>query len=167
MSKSNHVPLVRRDLVYPEHWSTNRPKVHIVFSVEHFDIAEKLVNDLRYELVEKHKFSPLNIRLTQAESIHEIPLYIARVSSRSDIVYAVGVELESEPTHEPRLLDLLTRRIDALTVKGCLPVFDCILVRQSRDQLLSQIQALEEQGSTLAATWARRGVDTYTALSRH
>ncbi|KAJ2442983.1 hypothetical protein GGF42_006782 [Coemansia sp. RSA 2424] len=144
----------------------NQPRIGIVHTVENWDLVERLVNELRYELKDRFHINVFNVKMTQAESIHEIPLYIARMHTHSEIIFAVGVELMSSPTYEPRLVDLLTRRIDAVGVGRRLPVFDCILVRESREQLEHQMQALSDRGSCIAESWARRGIDAYTALCR-
>ncbi|KAJ2910872.1 hypothetical protein GGI21_000424 [Coemansia aciculifera] len=162
-SKRTMVPIILREIEQrPDLLSHAR--IGIVYSVENWDLVEPLVNELRYELHEKYQVNIFNIKLTQTESIHEIPLFISRFHQRSELIFAIGVELMSSPTYEPRLVDLLTRRIDALA--SCdstrrLPVFDCILVRESREQLDNQIQAI-----SFAESWARRSIDAFTALPR-
>lgn len=142
-------------------WGPGQLRVSIVHTVEHWDIVERLVNELRYELKNKHLMNIFNIKLTQSESIHEIPQHIARLHSRSQIIYAVGVEFKTSPLYEPRLVDLLTHRLGALggELKLALPVFDCILVRDSQEQLEQQMQ-----GGCFAESWARRGIDAFNVL---
>ncbi|KAJ2683084.1 hypothetical protein H4R19_007039 [Coemansia spiralis] len=150
-----------RDVERPR-WSTP-PKVGIVYSAENWAQAEPLINELRYELTENYHFSPVSIKLTQAESMHEIPLYIGHTHQRSDIVFAVGVVFRSAPEFEQRLADQTTRRIADITVPGRLPVFDCLLVRDSPKHFDLHLAAATPR---LAAIWARRAIDAYNMMSR-
>ncbi|KAJ2835717.1 hypothetical protein FBU31_001546 [Coemansia sp. 'formosensis'] len=157
------MPILLRE-IKEQVWARGEPRVAIVHTIENWDIVERLVNELRYELKNKYHMNVFNIKVTQSESIHEIPQYIARMHPRCQIIYAVGVEFKTSPLYEPRLVDLLTRRIDALStdLKLPLPVFDCILVRESREQIEQQMQ-----GNCFAASWARRGIDAFNMLVPH
>ncbi|KAJ2741834.1 hypothetical protein GGI20_004907 [Coemansia sp. BCRC 34301] len=156
------VPIIQREVGMHTH--VPHPRIGIVYSVEHWDLVERLVNELRYELKNQFHINVLCIKLMQSESIHEIPLYVTRMQERNQIVFAVGVELMSSPGYEPRLVDLMTRRIDALSAGGRLPVFDCILVRESREMLERQMQILNDADSCFAESWAKRAIDAYTTL---
>ncbi|KAJ1720625.1 hypothetical protein LPJ61_006136 [Coemansia biformis] len=162
--RAERVAILRREVDRPR-W-TSPPKVGIVYSAENWDLVAPLVNDLRYELTENYHFSPVSIRVTQAESIHDIPLYISHSHQRSDIVFALGVVFRSAPDYEQRLVDLVTQRIGAITVPARVPVFDCMLVRDSRKHLEAQLLAARDGSQRLAAIWARRAIDAYTMLTR-
>ncbi|KAJ2723667.1 hypothetical protein GGI07_002462 [Coemansia sp. Benny D115] len=163
--RRDKVPLLRRDPERPR-WST-APRIGIVYSAENWHLIEPLVNDLRYELADNYHFSPINIKITQTECIHDIPVYISHSHQRSEIVFALGVVLRSSPLYEQRLVDVLTQRLSAISVPGRLPVFDYILVRDSGEQLEEQIRSLAESRSEgFAEAWARRAIDTYAMLSK-
>ncbi|KAJ2749957.1 hypothetical protein IWQ56_007127 [Coemansia nantahalensis] len=157
---SDRPAILLRDVERPR-WSSP-PRVGIVYSAENWSHAEPLVNDLRYELAEHYGFSPVSFKVTQAESVHEIPLYIGHLHQRSDFVFAVGVVFRSAPDFEQRLVDQTTRRIGDIAVPGRLPVFDCLLVRDSAKHLDLHLAA----GPRFAATWARRAIDAYNMMSR-
>ncbi|KAJ2845113.1 hypothetical protein J3B02_004768 [Coemansia erecta] len=155
------VPIRRREPERPQRHTA--PKIGIVYSVENWDLIEPLVNELRYELSEKYQYSPINIRVTQAESIHDIPAFIINLHQRSELVFALGVALKTSETFEQRLVDLLTQRISSIGVPGRLPVFDCILVRDGRAQIEKLLECMGG-ASGLAETWARRAMDTYAQM---
>ncbi|KAJ1721848.1 hypothetical protein LPJ53_003668 [Coemansia erecta] len=153
--------LHRREVERPR-WA-NPPRIGLVYSAENWALIEPLVNELRYELTDNYHFSPVNIRITQVESVHEIPLFISHSHQRSDIVFALGVALKSSPVYEQRLVDQLTQRIAAINVPGRLPVFDCIMVRD--DEMHAQADV--EGGSIeIVESWARRAIDTYVMLCK-
>ncbi|KAJ2616339.1 hypothetical protein H4S08_000833 [Coemansia sp. RSA 1365] len=156
--------LLRREIEQPR-W-TNPPNVGIVFSSENWDQIEPLVNDLRYELTDHYNFSPINIKVTQTESIIDIPLYVNHFHHRSDIVFALGVMYRTSPDYEQRLVDLFTERISATSSPGRLPVFDCILVRDNQKQLEAQLGVMANAESSMASGWARRAIDAYMMLSK-
>ncbi|KAJ2785138.1 hypothetical protein H4R18_000726 [Coemansia javaensis] len=163
------VPILRREAERPR-W-TKPPQVAVVYSAENWAQVEPLVNDLRYELTERYHFSPFSIKITQAESVHDIPQYITTLHQRSDIVFALGVVFRSAPVFEQRLVDLTTRRIGDISVPNRPAVFDCILVRDDPAHLADHLAALAAKPpaagcTTMAAVWARRAVDTYTMLGR-
>ncbi|KAJ1834243.1 hypothetical protein IWW55_004857 [Coemansia sp. RSA 2706] len=155
------VALVRREAERPR-W-TSAPRIGIVYSSENWAYVEALVNALRYELTEHYHFSPINIKLTQTESIHDIPLFVAHQHQRSDLVFALGVVFRHAPTFEPRLADAITQRIHAIPMPGRLPVFDCILVRDSEKQLDAHLAAVDDG---MPAVWARRAIDTYAMMTK-
>ncbi|KAJ2348379.1 hypothetical protein GGF43_004581, partial [Coemansia sp. RSA 2618] len=159
------VAVLRREVERPR-WNSP-PRVGIVYSAENWEHIERLVNDLRYELTENYHFSPINIKLTQAESILDIPLYVSHLHQRSDIVFALGVVFRASPVYEQRLVDAVTQHIAAIPMHGRLPVFDCILVRDSPKQLEAHKAALAEAGgSGIAAVWAKRAIDTYAMMAK-
>ncbi|KAJ2370270.1 hypothetical protein IW150_004960 [Coemansia sp. RSA 2607] len=164
-SSSNGRPekarLHRREVERPR-W-TSPPRVGLVYSAENWALIEPLVNELRYELTDNYNFSPVNIRITQTESIHEIPLFISHSHQRSDIVFALGVALKSSATYEQRLVDQLTQRIAAISAPGRLPVFDCIMVRD--DEMHAQAKGDAER-MEIVQSWARRAIDTYVMLCK-
>ncbi|KAJ2595355.1 hypothetical protein GGF39_003858 [Coemansia sp. RSA 1721] len=139
------------------------PKIGIVYSVEYWSLVEPLVNELRYELSEKYQYSPINIKVTQTESIHDIPTFITNLHQRSELVFAVGVALKSSDLYEERLVDLLTQRISSIVVPGRLPVFDCILVRDSKEEVEGLLE-IQGGASGLVEKWARRAMDTYAQM---
>ncbi|KAI7827202.1 hypothetical protein BX661DRAFT_198518 [Kickxella alabastrina] len=162
--KRDKVAIIKREVERPR-WA-NTPRIGIVYSAENWSLVEPLVNDLRYELTDNYHFSPINIKITQVESIHEIPMFIGHYHQRSDIVFAIGIALKSSPLFEGRLVSLLNERICAFSVPTRPLVFDLVLVRDDEEQLLSHMQLLEKQGLTMAETWARRAIDACTMLSK-
>ncbi|KAJ2077882.1 hypothetical protein H4R24_004848 [Coemansia sp. RSA 988] len=156
--------LLRREMEQPR-W-TNPPRVGIVYSSENWDQIKQLVNDLRYELTDHYSFSPINIKVTQSESIIDIPQYVNHSHQRSDIIFALGVVYRASPEYEQRLVDLFTERIGAASLPGRLPVFDCVLVRDNQKQLDAHINAMADSNSSMASMWARRAIDTYNMLSK-
>ncbi|KAJ2040163.1 hypothetical protein H4S04_007967, partial [Coemansia sp. S16] len=116
-SDSSAEPVCKREMlpislreIEQRAWRPGQLRISIVYAIENWEYVERLVNELRYELKNKHQMNVLNIKIMQCESIHEIPQFIARLNSRSQIIYAVGVEFKTSPLYEPRLVDLLTRR---------------------------------------------------------
>ncbi|KAI9502404.1 hypothetical protein GGI25_004690 [Coemansia spiralis] len=150
---------LRRRAFEPPKWTT-QPRIGIVYSVENFDIASGLVNDLRYELVDAYGLSPISIKITQAECVHDIPIYIGHMHQRCDLVFALGVVFRDDPLFEDRLMNLLTKR---LVVPARL-VFDCVVVRDSRDRFVRDNAELGPAG--FAQLWARRAMDLFVMLAK-
>ncbi|KAJ2850814.1 hypothetical protein IWW36_001629 [Coemansia brasiliensis] len=163
-SKRERVAVLRREVERPR-WNSP-PRIGIVYSAENWAQIEPLINDLRYELTENYHFSPINIKMTQTESIYDIPLFVNHLHQRSDIVFALGAVFQSSPMYEQRLVDAISQRISAIPMPGRLPVFDCILVRDSPKQLEAQIGSLAASGTSMASAWARRAIDTYTMMTK-
>ncbi|KAJ2452773.1 hypothetical protein EV183_002671 [Coemansia sp. RSA 2336] len=163
-SRRERVAVLRREVERPR-WNSP-PRIGIVYSAENWKEIEPLVNDLRYELTENYHFSPINIKVTQTESIHDIPLFVNHLHQRSDIVFALGVVFRMSPMYEQRLVDGTTQRIGTIPMSGRLPVFDCILVRDSPKQLAEQVGRLKGAGTSMAGEWARRAIDTYTMMTK-
>ncbi|KAJ2503077.1 hypothetical protein GGH96_000520 [Coemansia sp. RSA 1972] len=157
----DRVPVLRREVERPR-WNSP-PRVGIVYSAENWDHIEPLVNSLRYELTDNFHFSPINIKLTQAESIYDIPLYVSHLHQRSEIVFVLGVVFRTSPTFEQRLVDALTQHVAAIPMIGRLPVFDCIMVKDSEKQLRAHIEAVD---GGFASVWAKRAIDTYTMMAK-
>ncbi|KAJ2349179.1 hypothetical protein GGH91_000968 [Coemansia sp. RSA 2671] len=139
----------------------NKPRIAIVYSVENWDVVERLVNELRYEFRDTYHISALNVKTSQSQSIHEVPHHIRRHYSRCQVVYAIGVVYKSSPHFEPRLMDSLSRRLGALDnlPRLFVPVIDCILVRESKEQIEEDMQKCR-----FAEEWAKRGVDAFNML---
>ncbi|KAJ2486083.1 hypothetical protein IWW37_005732 [Coemansia sp. RSA 2050] len=154
------IPVLLREIDI-EAVQCNPPRIAIVYSTENWNIVERLVNELRYEFKDRYQISALNVKIGQSESIHEISHHIKRHYLRCQVIYAVGVVYKSSPHYEPRQMDLLTRRLDALSGSPKFPllVIDCILVRESKEQLEEQML---ECG--FAEVWAKRGVDAFNML---
>ncbi|KAJ1740193.1 hypothetical protein LPJ55_001433 [Coemansia sp. RSA 990] len=163
-SRRERVAVLRREVERPR-WNIP-PRIGIVYSTENWKETETLINDLRYELTENYHFSPINIKMTQTESIHDIPQFVNHLHQRSDIVFALGVVFQTSPMYEQRLVDGITQRISAIPMPGRLPVFDCILVRDSPKQLMEQAARLKSAGTSMAGEWARRAIDTYTMMTK-
>ncbi|KAJ2158887.1 hypothetical protein GGF46_003432 [Coemansia sp. RSA 552] len=156
------VEVIKREVGRPR-WTT-APRVGIVYSAENWECISALVNDLRYELTTQYNFSPLNIKLTQTEDIMDIALYATHLHQRSDIVFALGVVYEDSPLFERRLVDTATQRIATMPMPGRIPIFDCIVVRESKKQLDAQIKAMGKPG--FAGHWARRAIDACMITSK-
>ncbi|KAJ1800508.1 hypothetical protein LPJ59_001048 [Coemansia sp. RSA 2399] len=154
------LPILRRNVETPK-WAMTSPRIGIVYSAENWDHIEPLVNDLRYELTDHYGVSPVSIKITQAESVHDLPMYVAHSHQSSDVVFALGVVFRDAPLHQDRLVDLLTRRLGSIGMPGRLPVFDCILVKDSHKQLGADIASL-----SVGKVWARRAMDALAMLSR-
>ncbi|KAJ1731297.1 hypothetical protein H4S06_006515 [Coemansia sp. BCRC 34490] len=159
------LPLLRRDYETPK-WAGASPRIGIVYSAENWSQVEPLVNELRYELTDNYSVSPISIKITQAESVHEIAIHAIHAHQRSDIVFAVGVVLRDSPLHQERLMELLTSRLGAASLPGRLPVFDCVLVKDSAAQLAADLARLEEDSTSAAKVWAKRAMDALAILSK-
>ncbi|ORX70996.1 hypothetical protein DL89DRAFT_267090 [Linderina pennispora] len=158
-----HVPLIRREVSKIDY--SRPPRIGLVYSSENWDDMEALVNDLRYELTDTYNISPIQLKTTQAESIYDLPLFISHLNSRCDIVLALGVVYRNAPDYEPRLVTALTQRLSG-TIISRIPVFDCILVRQSRVQLEEHVKLLKSGGSGFGKIWASRAIDAFNVLSK-
>ncbi|KAJ1950917.1 hypothetical protein FBU59_000457 [Linderina macrospora] len=168
MTSDNHesparVSLIRRPVSQPD--CMRPPRIGLAYSSENWEDMESLVNDLRYELTDTYNISPIQLKCTQTESILDLPLFISHLNGRCDIVLALGVVYKDAPEYEQRLVESLTQRLAGLAVTR-IPVFDCVLVRQNRRQLVEQVEALRERESGFGKIWAGRAIDAFNVLSK-
>ncbi|KAJ2116188.1 hypothetical protein GGH17_006068, partial [Coemansia sp. RSA 788] len=54
--------------------------------------------------------------------------------------------------------------VAAIPMIGRLPVFDCIMVKDSEKQLRAHVDALGDGG--FASVWAKRAIDTFTMMAK-
>ncbi|KAJ1953834.1 hypothetical protein GGI12_005928 [Dipsacomyces acuminosporus] len=162
--KNERVRLRKQEPVKPD-W-VHDMKFLILYAPENPEEVEKLLYDIRDVFLKEYKAKTRYVQSHQCESIYDMPSQLASLHKSCDILFCMGVVYRDSPTYDEQLLAELTSKLAKYKPRRKLPVFDCILVKDNKEQLDEHFAMLEESNTSYGAIWANRAITAYHSLSK-